>query len=126
MITLMLYTCLLIIHIAGAVVTGVAAFYTGIVLWRRTSSLYETCSLTLSSLAVFQILYWRHTLDRFRSDYRAILVYRYRTVFAYVALYRDASFRQDEKILMPFPLARTPSPILASLAILLAAISYGF
>jgi len=126
MITEMLYSALLIVHIAGGVATGIAASYAGIVLWRGTSSLYRACALTLSVLAVFEIL------SGVALSVVSVQITA-QSLCSNIALYLSALlfieallFVRMKKVSMRFPLVRALSPILASLVLLIAAVSFGF
>ncbi len=121
----MLYTLFLVLHLAGAGATGIAASYTGVVLWKREDASYRMCALILGILATFEILSgvalavisFKITAPSLCAN---IILY-----LSIVAFIETLLFFRMKKISMSFPLTQILSPIAASLMLLIAAIAYG-
>lgn len=126
MSTILVYNFLLMAHIGGGIATGVTAVYTGIILWRRTSSLYRTCALTLSGLAVFEVLSGVALAVVSLQITAQSLCTNIALYLSTVLFVETLLFFRMKKIEMPYPFAATLSPVAAGVSLLAAAIIYGF
>lgn len=122
----MAYSLILTVHIFGALLTGIVASYSGVVLWQRTNERYATCALTLGMLAAFEI-FSGSVLSIVSSAVSAA------SLCANIALYLSLVtslelllFIRMKKTSIAFPLAQTLAPVVASLLLFLGAVFYGF
>jgi len=121
----MIYSFLLVVHIGGGIVTGIAASYAGVVLWQRTSALYRACALILGALAAFEVfsgvvLAFISLKITAQSLCNNVALYLLIVFFVETLL-----FIRMRKVSISFPLAQTLIPVVASLALMVAAVSYG-
>lgn len=126
MITDMTYMLILILHIIGACLTGLVASYTGVALWHKSSESYRPLSITLGICAAFEVL---------TGTALSVISIQISTLSlcSNIALYLLACgifeallFARMKKIQVRFPFEITASPVLASLALMMVAIGFGF
>ena len=122
----MFYTSLLTAHIAVACITGVAASYAGIVLWRRDETSYSPSAIVLAFLAGLEIISGT-ILSIASPKITAVSLCANIVVYLFVVfLVETLLFLRMKKISMAFPLVKTISPSIAGLLLLVGAIAYGF
>ena len=105
--------------------TGFAAVYAGVALWRSTSVLYRTCALTLSGLAAFEVLSGVLLAAASSTVSAASLCANIALYMSLVAVVEALLFIKMKKLSMSFPLTEALAPILGSLALMGVTIAYG-
>jgi heme A synthase len=122
----MTYSIILILHIVGACMAGLAALSTAFVIGREQQRSYRSSAIILGALGGFQVV--SGVLLAFVSPQITIL-----SLCNNIALYLSTWFVLEtllflrmNKISVPFPFTPALSPVIASLVLMVAALSYGF
>ena len=113
-------------HIAGGVLTGVAASYAGVMLWQGRSDSYSISARVLGSLAGFEIVSGVMLAIVSSTISAASLCANIALYLFIVASVEAFLFIRMKKNAISFPLSESLSPVLASLVFLLVALAYGF
>ena len=122
----MTYLVVLALHLAAALVTGLVIVYALFALWRQKSDSYRLCALLLGSIAGFEVLsgtVLAIVSPTFSASALSIHIFEYLGVCLVAEWLLFARMR---KVSLAFPLAAAASPVLASIALFVAAISFGF
>jgi len=122
----MMYSIVLALHLLTAAVTGLVIVYSLYVLWRRSDTLYRLCALVLGSVAAFEV-FTGTALAVLSPTLSASALSVH--IFEYLGVCLVAEwllFARMRKVSLAFPLAAAASPALASIALFVAAISFGF
>jgi hypothetical protein len=126
MITSMIYSSLLLIHILGACLTGIVAAFAGVIMWQRRDSSYRSTSIALGALGGFEVLTGT-LLSVISSQITSISLCENIITYLFVVLFVEILlFMRMRKVSMLFPIIKALSPIATGLILLLAAIAYGF
>jgi len=122
----MSYNIILALHIAGACTAGIVALYTAFILGRGQQRVYRRSATTLGLLGGFQVV--SGILLAFISPQITTL-----SLCDNIAMYLSAWFVLEallfvrmKKVSVPFPLTPAFSPVIASLLLMVVALSYGF
>jgi hypothetical protein len=121
-----MFETLLIIHIVGACITGLAVSYAGIAMWKHQENTYQPLALILAALAGFEILTGT-ALSVISSQITAI------SLCANIAVYLSVVFAVEallylhmKKISLTFPLAYVATTLGSALSLFAGAAALGF
>ncbi len=122
----MTYAIFLVLHIVGACVTGLVALYAGAALWQGREAGYRGSATALGLLAGFEVLSGV-MLSMLSVEVSALsLCANIALYLSVIALFEVLLFARIQKTSLAFPTRLALSPSVASLALLLVAISFGF
>lgn len=122
----MIYALVLALHIIAAFATGVVIAYALYALWRTKATSYRLCVLSLGFIAALQV--FTGTVLALLSPTLlaaslSIHIFEYLGVCFVVEL---LLFVRMQKMRIVFPIRSVSSPVVASVLLFAAAISYGF
>ena len=121
-----MYESVLVFHLMGAVATGIAASFAGILLFRNRAGQYRNTSIVLGFLATFEIVSGTllaviSTKISAPSLCANIVIY-----LAFVSTVELLLFLRMKKVSVFFPFAKILSPVASSLAFFAVAVAMGF
>ena len=122
----MLYTVFLALHIVGACVTGIVAALAGVVLWRRDTAQYRKYAVMLGFLGGFEVL-CGITLSVVSAQISTVSLCGNIAIYLSVLFFLEAVlFMRMHRVSLVYPAKLALSPMMASLLLMVASISYGF
>ena len=122
----MMYSIVLVLHLLTSTVTGLVIVYSLYALWSRADALYRLCALLLGAIAAFEVLSGTALAvlsPTLSASALSIHIFEYLSVCLVAEWLLFARMR---KVSLVFPLAAAASPVVASVALFVVAISFGF
>ncbi len=121
----MIYASVLAAHVVVACITGLVASYALVILWQRSERWYRAISVTLATLATFEVL--SGTVLSITSPTITAA-----SLCANIALYISAIcaveillFLRMNDVSVRFPVTRVTLPLASSVLVLMGAVVYG-
>jgi hypothetical protein len=122
----MLYQMIFVLHILGALLTGVIGSYALVQLWNKTAENYRKSALMLGGIASFEVLTGTILSVVSPQISAASLCGRIFLYLAIVGVIESVLFSRMNKIALRIPIHHILSPFIASMTLYLAALSRGF
>lgn len=122
----MLYEIIFVLHILGALLTGVIGSYAIVQLWNKSSENYRLTALVLGGVASFEILTGTVLSVLSIQISAASLCGRIFLYLALVGIIESILFARMNKIAIRIPVTQIFSPLVASLTLYLTALGHGF
>ncbi len=121
-----MYTAVLVVHILGALVTGVVALAAIVALIARKREWYRTAAVALAFLAAFEVM--TGTALAFLSIEVSVasVCANIAVYLALVACIESVMWMRMRRNTEAFPIAQTASPVGVSLGLLLLGLVLGF
>ncbi len=122
----MTYSIVLGFHLAAAAVTGIVILFAMYSLFREMSAYYRAAALALGFIAAFEVLSGTALAILSPQLSAAALSLHIVEYLGVCAIAESLLFARMQKLSLAFPLRLAASPVLASVALFVAAISFGF
>ena len=122
----MAYEITFVLHIIGALATGMVGAYALVALWNHFAEKYRFVAVVLGGLAAFEVLSGTTLSVLSLQISAASLCSRIVLYLSLVFVIEGLLLYRMHRDSLVFPLVATFTPILASLTALFAAVVYGF